>query len=353
MFLLCEDTILFLFTYLYKAKTFGTGTSMDIRIYTKGCELPELINGPVLHSAMLFRAYEQGNKGKPYMLAAYDEEGEIGHLLIVRKRNIRLFPPVLSVWYSIQGEGAYRPGVNREEIFARFLERVFKMFDFRHTFIEVRNIEDSRFAYGTLRKHNFIPVRDHRNYISLHSRDPKERLTRAYRAHIRKSEERGVTYRRATGCEEIKEALKLMKVFYRSKTRKSPPQTNVLLDMLLKSDGTLQEQTKMFLVMFKGKIIGASICLYEETRAMLAYSFGLRKSFPLQFPGIMAIWAAITDAYKSGYDHFEFLEVRGLSRLRKSFLSTIDNFGGKEVSTLLWYHFKWNWVNNFLRWIYV
>ncbi len=353
-FLLREDTILFLFTYLYKAKTFTASTHMRIKIYTKGTDLPELINGPVLHSAMLFRSYEHGNSGKPYMLVAYDDEGEeIGHLLMLKKHSIRIIPPVLSVWYSIQGEGAYRRNCNKEEIFGHFLERVFKMFDFRHTFIEVRNIEDSRFAYGILRRHNFIPVRDHRNYISLHSKDPKERLSRAYRAHIRKSEERGVSFRRATERKEIQEALNLMKGFYRSKTRKRLPQTEALSNLLINSDGTLHEQAKMFLVMFKGKIIGASICLYEETRAMLTYSFGLRKSFPLQFPGIMAIWAAITDAYRNGYEHFEFFEVRGLSRLRKSFLSTIDNFGGKDVGTLLWYHFKWNWVNKFLRWIYV
>ncbi len=327
---------------------------MRIEIYTTGAELPRLIDGPVLHSAMLFRSYGQSSKCRPYMLVAYDSDGaEIGHLLMVRKHTVRIIPPVFSVWYSIQGEGAYRPGCNREEVFACFLDKVFGMFGFHHTFIEVRNIEDSRFAYGTLRKHSFIPVRDHRNYISLHSRDPKERLTRAYRAHIRKSIERGVTFRRATGREEIEEGLRLMKAFYRSKTRKSPPQTAVLAGMLLGSDGRLQEQAKMFLVMFKGKIIGASVCLYEETRALLAYTFGLRKRFPLQFPGIMAIWAAIADAYSSGYDHFEFLEVRGLSRLRKSFLSTIGNFGGKDVSTLQWYHFKWNWVNKFLRWIYV
>ena len=31
----------------------------------------------------------------------------------------------------------------------------------------------------------------------------------------------------------------------------------------------------------------------------------------------------------------------------------IADFGGKDVSTLRWYHFKWNWVNKFLRWVYV
>lgn len=328
---------------------------MRIEIYTKSTELPELIEGSVLHSAMAFRLFEQSSMCKPYMLVAYDSNNaETGHLLIVRMHSIRMIPPVFSMRYSIQGEGVYSPLCsNREEVFNKFLERAFEIFGYLHTFIEIKNIDDSRFAYGTLHKHRFIPMRDHRNYISLHSRDPQARLSRAYRAHIRKSEERGVTFRRASDKSEIMEALQLMKNFYRTKTRKKFPKNGIMLDMLYNSDGTLSDKAKMFIVIYKDKIIGSSICLYEKERALLAYSCGLRKRFPLQYPGIMAIWAAISDAYKNGYPHFEFLEVRGISRLRKSFLSTIHNFGGKDVGTLQWYHFRWNWVNNFLRWIYV
>ena len=73
----------------------------------------------------------------------------------------------------------------------------------------------------------------------------------------------------------------------------------------------------------------------------------------MQFPGIMAIWAALTDAYQKGYAHFEFLEARALSRLHRNFISTLLNYGGKQVGTLRWYHFKWNWINKILRSIYV
>ena len=331
---------------------------MRIEIFTKSHELPQLIDGPIQHSALMFRSIEGSSVGKPYMLVAYDDTGkEQAHMLMIKKRDIKLIPPVLSVWYSIQGEGAYskecRDIRERETIFAFFLEKIFDIFDFRHTFIEIQNINDARFAYGTLSKHSFVPVRDRRIYISLHSKAPQERLTRPYRSHIRKAEERGVTTRCATNDKEIDEALTLLRNFYRSKTRKRLPDTKSLFKLLHNSDGSLSKSAKMFLVIYKERIIGSSICLYEEGRAYLAYSCGLRKRFPLQFPGIMAIWAALSDAYNQGYEHFEFLEVRGLSKLRRSYLGTIGNFGGKEVSTLRWYHFKWNWINNILRWIYV
>ena len=329
--------------------------TMRIEIFTKSDSLPQLIDGPIQHSAIMFRTIERSGSSKPYMLVAYDSQGkEQAHLLMIKKRGIRLFPPVLGFWYSIQGEGAYSNECSdREAIFGQFLEKVFDLFDFRHSFIEIENIGDSRFAYGTLSGHSFVPMRDRRIYISLHSRHPQERLTRSYRSHIRKAEERGVTTRRAVNDDEINEALSLMRNFYRSKTRKRLPDRKILFNLLHNSDGTLSQNAGMFLVIYRGRIIGSSICLYEEGRAYLAYSCGLRKRFPLQFPGIMAIWAALSDAHSRGFAHFEFLEVRGLSRLRRSYLGTIGNFGGKEVGTLRWYHFKWNWINIFLRWIYV
>ena len=327
---------------------------MRIETFTKGDCLPDLIDGSALHSALLFRTLEKSKWCKPYMLIGYNDNGEEeGHLLFVKRSNIRLLPPVLSVWYSINGEGVYRNKEKREELFAEFLEKVFEKFDFRHSFIEVTNIEDSLFAYGTLSSHKFIPMRDQRMYISLHSKDPQERLTRAYKAHIRKAETYGVTHRRATSEQEITEAFNLLHRYYISKTRRKLPGKEALHAMLHNNDGTLSDRAKLFIVEYNNKIIGASICLYEKGRASLAYSCGLRKSYPLQYPGIMAIWAAITDAYKNKYDHFEFLEARSLPYFHRKFIGTLLNYGGKQVGTLRWYHFKWNWLNKILRAIYV
>lgn len=349
-----EDTIYFFFLLTLPSKNFYC-RRVRIEIYTTAGELPQLIEGSVLHSPMMFRAMESGRGTKPFMLVASDDNGdEIAHILIVKRRRVRLFPPVIGSWYSIQGEGVYSPACkNREEVFALFLEEIFKMFDFRHTYIEVQNIEDSRFAYGALRGHNFVPVRDQRLYISLHSKAPLERLSRAYRAHIRRAENSGVGYRRATAESDINEGLVLLRNFYISKTRRSLPGLQTLKDMILDANGMLSDKVKLFVVTYKDKIIGSSLCLYDKERVNLAYSCGLRKRYPLQYPGIMAIWAALSDAYEKGYAHFEFLEARALSRIHSGFLSTLLNYGGKQVGTLKWYHFKWNWVNKILRAIYV
>lgn len=319
--------------------------------------LPELIQGPVFHSALVFHAFELRRGCKPYMLIGYDEQGnELGHLLVIKRRTMRLIPPVLNYWYTINGAGTYAPccsNAQREEIFAAFIDRIFDMLDFRHTFIEVINIEDSRFAYGTLSSHNFVPLRDRRLYISLHSKDPHERLTRAYKAHIRNAESRGVTYRQATTPQDMEEGMSLLRNYYRSKIQRDLPSAKALHSMLHSPDGALSNQARLFVVEYKGKLIGSSLCLYEQDRACLAYSCGLRKSHPLLYPGIMAIWAAITDAHSNGYAHFEFLEARALPRIKRKFFATLLNYGGKQVGTLRWQHFRWNWINKILRRIYV
>ena len=328
---------------------------MHINVFTKSEQLPELIEGPVLHSAHMFRAQEMSKGNNPCMLVAYDDDNkEIGHLLIIRRHGFRLFPHIYSYWYTINGEGTYRKGYNdRESVFEKFLEKVLSMFDFRYSFIQVLNIDDSRFAYSALRKHNFAPIRDQRMYISLHSKAPQERITRAYRAHIRKAENNGVTYRRAIEQKDINEGLQLLRNFYISKSRRRLPGKAALKSMLYNADGSLSEIAKLFIVTYNGKTIGCSFCIYDTSCAYLAYSCGLRKSYPMQYPGIMAIWAALSHAYQKGFQHFEFLEARALSCIHKRFINTLLNYGGKEKGTLRWYHYKWHWVNIFLRAIYV
>ncbi|MBO7239154.1 MAG: GNAT family N-acetyltransferase [Bacteroidaceae bacterium] len=331
--------------------------TVHIEIHTKSDTLPTLINGSVLHSAQIFSTLERSKGCKPYMLIGYDSDGnEQGHLLIIKRRGIRLFPPVLGSWYTVNGEGAYRSDISpadREKIFTKFLDKIFDFLDFRHTYIEIQNIDDSRFAYSTLSSRCFIPRRDQRLYISLHSKEPQERLARAYKAHIRKAEERGVTHRQATTPKEILEGLKLMRNYYRSKIQRELPPEKTLRTMLYSKDGELSDKARLFIVEHKERIIGSSLCLYDEERAYLAYSCGLRKSHPLLYPGIMAIWAAITDAHKNKYAHFEFLEVRALPYFKRKFIGTLLNYGGKQVGTLRWQHFRWKWINKILRKIYV
>lgn len=307
----------------------------------------------MLHSAEMFRLLEQNTASSPVMIVAYDGDVEQAHMLAVKYRELRLLPPGFFFWYTLHGEGTYRDGVpNREELFAMMLDKLFTLFDIRHTFIEVRNLKDSGFAYDVLSKREFFPMRDMRIYNSLHDVHPSKRLTRAYRSHIRKAEERGVTYHRATSPDEVDTALRLLHNYYKSKIRRHLPPEKFLRNLLL-PDGRVSEKAKLFVVLYKEKIIGCSLCIHENERAYLAYNCGLRKRHHLLYPGIMAVWAAITDAYNHGIPHFEFLEPKEVLSTRLGYIDFILNFGGKQVGTLRWYHFKWNGINKIMRAIYV
>ena len=322
---------------------------MRIDIYTRIQELPTLLTGGIEHSAQLFGLLCRSSSSKPYMMVATDEQGkELAHIIIIKRRGIRLLPPVVGSWFTIYGAGVYCSSChNREEIFSKFIEKLFDIFDIFNSYIEIIGIDDPRFAYATLSRHHFVPVRDHRIYISLHSKAPEERLTRSYRTHLRKSEERGSTYRIATTEQEINEGLRLLKNYYRSKIRRPLPSDDILRGLLA------ADKQRMFIVEHGGKIIGCSICTYHDNNAFLAFSCGLRKSYPLLYPGIVAVWAAIDDARKRGCSHIEFLESRTLVGTRSGYKNFLLNFGGKQVSTLRWYHFKWNFLNKILRAIYV
>lgn len=325
---------------------------MKVEAFTKYADLPELIKGSLLHSKEMFHLLEQHTNAQPIMIVAFDNKKEAGHIIAVKYRELRIIPPGYYTWYTIHGEGTYLPECkNKEEIFKLLIEKLFTLFDFNHTFIDIRNLKDARFAYNILSKKNFFPRRDRRIYISLHSKEPEKRLTRTYRANIRKAEQRGVTHKQISEHKEIETAIKILRRYYASKLRNHLPPTEFLLHLLTNSNNE-ETTARMFAIYHKEKIIGCSLCIYDKDRAYLAYSCGLRKSHPLLYPGIMAVWVAIKDAYKRGFQHFEFLEPQGTS-IPSGYLNFLLNFGGKQVSTLRWRHFKWNIINKILKAIYV
>lgn len=325
-----------------------------IEQYNSGEKLPKLIPGIFFHSEHFFHILENSPGIKPIMLVAYDGEEEKGHLLAMLKRDFRIIPPGVYHWCSIYSEGVYaEEKSDRNELFSIFMNHLLKKLDMKYLFVEVRYIADTRNTYRTFSKYNFVPRQDLRIYNSLHSRKPEERLSRAYHSHIRRAKARGVTFRQIKERPEIEQGIRMLKKYYASKIGRYFAPTELLVKMLTKNEENGPE-TRMFAVYNKeGKMIGCSICLYSEDRAYLLYNCGLRKSYPLLYPGIMSVWAAIKDAHRQGYAHFEFA-VSGTPLNRKiGFKNFLLNFGGKQTSTLRWYRFRWNLINKILRKIYV
>ena len=198
---------------------------MKIEIYTASQDIPQLVDGSPLHSKRMFCLLESHTEARPIMIAAFDNDNkELGHILVVKYREWRLLPPGFHIWYTIHGQGVYSSECNdKEHLFKLLIDKLFDLFDFNHTLIDIRNLDDARFAYDTLSDKGFFPRRDRRMYISLHSKEPEKRLTRAYKANIRKAQKRGVTFREVNNTQEALVAIKMMRRYYASKIGRHLP----------------------------------------------------------------------------------------------------------------------------------
>lgn len=92
---------------------------------------------------------------------------------------------------------------------------------------------------------------------------------------------------------------------------------------------TLSRQSRIFIVTYKEKIIGGSACIYSDDNAYLWFSGGMRKTYALQYPGILAVWQALHDAKERGYRHLEFMDV-GLPFRRHGYREFVLRFGGNK-----------------------
>ena len=122
---------------------------------------------------------------------------------------------------------------------------------------------------------------------------------------------------------------------------------NHMNNMLIKG-----QHAKIFIVKYKDKIIGGSVCLYSDNTAYLWFSGGMTKTYALQYPGVLAVWKALDDAHQRGIAHMEFIDV-GLPFRKHGYREFVLRFGGKQSSTRRWFKVNCQWVNQLLAKFYV
>ena len=167
---------------------------------------------------------------------------------------------------------------------------------------------------------------------------------------IKKGLKNGAEVREARTTDEIKEFAHMLHHIYSWKIRRHFP-SREFFQQLAQQATDPQRQSRIFIVTYKNKIIGGSACVYSGSSAYLWFSGGMRKTYALQYPGILAVWKALDDARQQGYRHLEFLDV-GLPFRRHGYREFVLRFGGKQISTRRWFRFRWKWLNRVLTWIY-
>lgn len=325
---------------------------LQLMTYHRGSDLPNLPGHNTFHSKELFQLYESTPGYKPLMIVAYQDNTPVANLLAVTRKSVRWFPPSIIKRCEVYGSGEYAgEDLDKESIFGQMLEHLTHE-ALRNAFlIEFRNLENSMFGYKYFRSNRYIPINWLRVRNSLHNLQAlDERFSPSRNRQIKKGIRNGARVMEAETLEDIREFSQMLRNVYSSRIRKHFPGGDFFRHM--KNQLVHNEQGKIFVVKYKDKIIGGATCIYSNQSAYLWFSGGMRKSYAGQYPGVLAVWGALQDAYTRGYRHLEFMDV-GLPFRKHGYREFVLRFGGKQSSTRRWFRFRWGWLNNLLLKIYV
>ena len=309
--------------WIDKQKTINLQLEMPVRLstYRKGNAIPPLPGTNIFHSTELFHVFEMTRGYEPLLIVAYIGNRPVGKLLAVIRKSVRLFPPAIIKRCEIYGTGEYfDEEQNKEDLFGEILEHLTNEVLCKSFLIEFRNLENPLFGY------------------------------KAFRRQINKALRNGAIMEIADNEKDIQDFSRMLKKAYSSQIRKHFPDIGFF--RLLAWQNPEKELAKVFLVKYKGKIIGGSICLFSKESAYLWFSGGMRKTYAFLYPGILSVWAPITYAYEKGYAHLEFMDA-GLPFKKHGYRDFILRFGGKQSSTRRWFRFSWKWLNKLLCKFYI
>ena len=325
--------------------------SLQITTYRRSDDLPVLPGTDTFHSSGLFRTYEATPGYRPLLVVAWEDGQPLGKLLGVVRRSVRLTPPAFIHRCEVYGTGEYFVSSSRQPaLFSALLQQLTRE-ALKYSFlIEFRNLEDPKFGYLYFRQCGYFPINWLRVRNSLHGdRSVEERLSPSRARQIRKGLHNGAEVREASSPQETEAFARMLHHVYSFKIRRHFPSLRFFRE--LEQQFMEGQQGKIFIVTYKGRIIGGSACIYSGATAYLWFSGGMRKTYALQYPGILAVWGALQDARQRGYRHLEFMDV-GLPFRRHGYREFVLRFGGKQISTRRWFRFRWEWLNRLLSRFY-
>ncbi len=324
---------------------------LKLTTYYSGSKVPELPGTSTFHSTELFRIYEATPGYAPVLIVASIDGKPVAKLLAALRKSVRMFPPGIIKRCEIYGTGEYFDDtLDKEAIFNDILGRLTNE-ALRNSFlIEFRNLENAMFGYKSFRENCYFAINWLRVRNSLHNIEKvEERFSPSRIRQIKKGLKNGAQVREVQTKEETHDFARMLHHIYSSKIRRHFP--NIKFFQLLESHLMTKQQSKIFIVTYKEKIIGGSACIYSDDSAYLWFSGGMRKTYALQYPGILAVWKALDDAKQRGYRHVEFMDV-GLPFRKHGYREFVLRFGGKQSSTRRWFRFRWDWLNRVLIKIY-
>ena len=328
---------------------------LKLTTYYKGIELPPLPGNNTFHSNELFQIYEATPGYTPILIVATENDQPVAKLLAAIRKPHQWLPFPGFKQCVIHGTGEYflteQSTAKEETVFGELLSHLTKEAERYSFMIEFRNLDSPMFGYKHFRNNRYFPVNWLRVRSSLHDRKSiEEQFSPSRIRQIKKGIRNGAKVEEAQSVEEIHNFSRMLLHVYSSRIRRYFPDSSFFKHM----DSILVKgkQSRIFIVRYKEKIIGGAVCIYSGENAYLWFSGGMRKTYALQYPGVLAVWGALKDAHERGYKHMEFMDV-GLPFRKHGYRDFVLRFGGKQSSTRRWFRFGWQWLNNLLIKIYV
>lgn len=320
---------------------------VSIIVYNSGEELPAFESTDFFHSVELFHTYEETPCHSPMMVVARGADGNIlAHLLAVVRRRAWFLPPFMMWHCRIVGEGDYTGNEDRcEELFDMMMAELVRRMPVHVAYIEMSHLSSKMFGYKTMSRLGFFAVNWMNIYNSLHSKTPEERIMPQTMKRINEAMARGVETHEVATEEELEDFVKLIKAHNFFKPKRFIP--DIAFFRRVKESG----YARLLITKYKDANIGCCAYALTKNNAYLWYAAYLRKTYLRLYPAEVTTWNAIKTAYNEGCQHFCFLDV-GLPYKTNPLREFILKFGGKPMSALRWFKFRYNWLNRILTHIW-
>lgn len=259
-------------------------------------------NGNFFQSPAYYNFYKSLPAYEPILLISTDESGIInGSLIAVIQKEKGYLKGKLSSRCIVYG-GPIVSGENRD-ITDSLIQELIKQVSGKAIYIEFRNLFDLSKRKDVFENNGF-EYKEHFNFnlevLGLEANLKKLNKTRRW--EINKSIKEGTRIVEAKKLNEVNEFYLILKNLYKQKVKKPLPDFN-FFELCFST----QNLCKYFLVKFKEKIIGGTMCPIFKDTIYEWYECGLDKEYKNLYPGTLATWAPIEYAAKNGLKYFDFL----------------------------------------------
>ena len=250
---------------------------LKLTTYYHGKDIPELPGKNAFHSKELFQIYEATPGYTPLLIVATEDGRPMARLLAAIRKAKKWLPSSLVKHCVVYSEGEFLDeslSTNKEkaeEVFGDMLEHLTQEASRSCVLIEFRNLNNSMFGYRVFRANDYFPVNWLRVRNSLHSmKKTEDRFSPSRIRQIKKGLKNGAKVEEAHTVEEIHDFSRMLHKVYSSRIRRYFPANDFfrhMNNMLIKG-----QQAKIFVVKYKEKIIGGSVCIYSGDDAYLWFS---------------------------------------------------------------------------------